>query len=322
MKVSIIIPCKSLNSYVKECVSKCLEIDYPSYEILILPDYDKNEERPLIKNVHIIPTGHITPLRKRFMATSLSTGEILAFIDSDAYPSRDWLKNALHHFNDPDVAAVVGPSLTPVNDDLMSKASGFILASPLGGASESVRYTQSRTSIKYVSEAPACNMIIRKNVLNAIKDVVPDIWPGEEIVLCGIITKDLKKKIVYDPKVIVYHHRRRLLIPHLKQIWRYGEVKGYLLKKYPQYIRPIFYLPSLLVLGITWGTPLAIVNPLIEYIYSFSLIIYFILSLANAILIGLKKRSGKLALLVLVGTFATHICYGIAFLKGMLSRKL
>jgi cellulose synthase/poly-beta-1,6-N-acetylglucosamine synthase-like glycosyltransferase len=320
MKVSIIIPCKIVDSYVKECVNKCFKIDYPSYEIFILPD-SFNGQSIFGKNVRVIPTGCVTPLRKRLMAASLSAGDVLAFIDSDAYPTRDWLKNALRHFNDSNVAAVVGPSLTPANDDIMSKASGLILSSPFGGGSESIRYTRSHY-IKYVSEAPTCNMIIRKSVLNAIRDFLLDVWPGEEIILCGMITKDLKKKIVYDPEVVVYHHRRKLFGPHLKQIWMYGKVKGNLLKKYRQYVRPVFFLPSLLVLGIVVGIPLAMLNPLIGHIYGFSLFAYFFLSIVNATLIGLKEGSSKLAILVLIGTIATHICYGIAFMKGMLSKKL
>lgn len=321
MKVSIVIPCKTIDAYVKECVSKCLEIDYPNYEILVLPDYDEGE-KTLDGNVRVIPTGCVKPVSKRFMAITVSDVDAYAFIDSDAYPVRDWLRNALRHFSDPDVAAVVGPSLTPDADDLMAKASGLVLASPLGGGSESIRYSQSHSHIRYVSEAPTCNLIIRKSVLNAVKDLLPDVWPGEEIALCGVVTKDLGREIVYDPQVVVYHHRRKLFIPHLKQIWKYGAVKGYLLKKCPQYVRPVFFLPSILVLGIVGGLPLAMLNPVVGYTYVSLLLAYFFLSLVNGVFIGLGKKSIKVALLVLAGTIATHICYGLAFIKGIFSRKL
>lgn len=321
MKVSIVIPCKVVDAYTKECVSKCSEIDYPSYEILVLPDYDEGE-KTLNGNVRVIPTGCVKPVSKRFMAIAASDGDVYAFIDSDAYPARDWLKHALRHFSDSDVAAVAGPSLTPNDDDLMARPSGLVLASPLGGGSESIRYSQSHPHIRYISEAPTCNLIIRKSVLNAVKDSVPDVWPGEEIALCGVVTKDLKKRIVYDPQVVVYHHRRKLFIPHLKQIWKYGAVKGHLLKKYPQYVRPVFFLPSLLVLGIVGGLPLAMLNPIVEYTYASLLLVYFLLSLVNGVFIGLRERSITIALLVLAGIIATHICYGLSFIKGIFSRKL
>lgn len=37
-KVSIIIPLKEYNSYIEECIRHCLELDYPDFEIIVLPD--------------------------------------------------------------------------------------------------------------------------------------------------------------------------------------------------------------------------------------------------------------------------------------------
>ena len=89
--ISIIIPCKEIDKYTEECIRYCLELDYPNYEIIVLPDY---ESKQILRNVKIIPTGPITPGAKRNIGVTNSNGEICAFIDSDAYPPRDWLKNA------------------------------------------------------------------------------------------------------------------------------------------------------------------------------------------------------------------------------------
>ena len=320
-KVVIVIPCKTMDAYVKRCVEKCLDVDYPNYEVLVLPDHDLEHEN-FGENVHVISTGPIKPLSKRFTALSASDGEFYAFIDSDAYPTRGWLKHAIRHFKDTDVAAVVGPTVSPEGEDLMAEASGLILASPLGGGSESIRYRRSGSSIRYVEEAPMCNMVVRRSVLSSVKGHAPDVWPGEEIVFCGIITKGFKKKIVYDSDVLVYHSRRRLFKPHLKQMWSYGVVKGHLLKKYPEYVRPIFVLPSMLVLGVLGGLPLAMLNDSLNHLYVFTISTYFMLSLVNSVFIGLKEKAVKAVPLVFVGTIATHVCYGLAFLKGLLSKRL
>ena len=52
----------------------------------------------------IVSTGSITPAAKRNIGIANSIGEICAFIDSDAYPRRDWVSNATKYFNDPRVA--------------------------------------------------------------------------------------------------------------------------------------------------------------------------------------------------------------------------
>ncbi|MFQ6136538.1 MAG: glycosyltransferase [Candidatus Hydrothermarchaeales archaeon] len=55
------------------------------------------------------------------MGIENSAGELLAFIDSDAYPRKDWLKNAVKYFSNPEIAAVGGPGLTPEEDNTLQK---------------------------------------------------------------------------------------------------------------------------------------------------------------------------------------------------------
>jgi cellulose synthase/poly-beta-1,6-N-acetylglucosamine synthase-like glycosyltransferase len=317
-KVSILIPCKRIDARTKCCIKHCMKVNYPDYEILVLPDCDEGKEIS-DKRVRVIQTGHIKPMAKRFTASSISKGDICAFIDSDAFPDRNWLKNAFRYFEDSSVAAVAGPTLTPHDDDTMAKASGLVLAS-FGSGSEATRYV-SHSRVKHVTETPTCNLIIRRSVLDEVKDFVPEVWPGEEIVLCGSISKELKKKIIYDPQVIVYHHRRRLYLPHLKQIWSYGMVKGSLLKSYSRYIRPQFFLPSLLVVGLLAGFFLAVVNPIIRLFYVSAVIAYVFLSALSGILICFREKSLRLSVLVFGGIIATHITYGLAFVRGLLSPK-
>lgn len=318
-RVSIVIPCKRIDARTKDCIGQCMKVDYPDYEVLVLPDCDEGKEI-LDKRIRVIQTGPIKPMSKRFMASSISRGDICAFIDADAFPDKNWLRNAVRHFSDSDVAAVAGPSLTPSDDDVMAKASGLVLASPFGGGPEAIRYA-SHSQAKYVTEAPTCNLVIRKSVLRDVKELVPNIWPGEEIVLCGAISKYFKKKILHDPQVIVYHHRRPLYLPHLKQIWSYGAIKGHLLKSWRKFIRPHFLIPSLLVIGFFAGFLLAIAFPAIRPIYALLVLAYIIFSAFGGILVGLQERSAKLSVLVFTGIVATHITYGLAFLRGLFPLK-
>ena len=94
-EVSVIVPCRAIDRYTEECVEKCLNNpDYKNVEIIVLPD---KKDNPGIKDnrVKIIPTGEKTPGAKRNIGIENSHGNIVAFIDSDAYPEGDWLKNAM-----------------------------------------------------------------------------------------------------------------------------------------------------------------------------------------------------------------------------------
>ena len=82
---SIIIPCNEIDSYVMECVHFCKQLNYKSYEIILLPDDISTE----IENVNVISTGPITPGAKRNIGIANSSGALCAFLDSDAYPRED-----------------------------------------------------------------------------------------------------------------------------------------------------------------------------------------------------------------------------------------
>ena len=123
--VSIIVPCKEIDVYIKECLGHCKHLDYEDYEIIVLPD-DTSER---LSDVKVVPTGSVTPGAKRNIGVANSSGEICAFIDSDAYPRLDWLRNAVKYFRDPVVGAVGGPGLTPENDSLRQKAGGYVTSS-------------------------------------------------------------------------------------------------------------------------------------------------------------------------------------------------
>src|SRR3989338_11279336 len=137
IKVSIVIPVKSFNAHLKECLEHCLKLDYADFEIIVLPDEDTAID---LSGVKVIATGNVTPPKKRDMAKEFAQGQILAFIDDDAYPREDWLKNAVGHFDNPEIGAVCGPAVSALQDNLRQKASGLVFASRLVSANFTYRY--------------------------------------------------------------------------------------------------------------------------------------------------------------------------------------
>ncbi len=312
IEVSIVVPVKAFNKNLDQCLKKCLELNYPAFEIICLPDktfeYDKR--------VEIIPTGSIIgPSEKRDLALNKALGQYIAYIDDDAYPCREWLAHAVRHFDDEKVAAVGGPGVTPKEDSLMQKVSGYIYESFLGSGSAINRYLPKKT--KEVDDWPSCNLIVRKSVMQKIGGFGNKYWPGEDTVACQRI-KELGYKIIYDPKVLVYHHRRRVFKPHLKQIWNYGLHRGYFVRKIGgNSLRLNYFLPTFLVFFLFFGL-LSLLNPLTTIIYLSFLAIYLFAILFTAISAKDLKAMG----LVFFGIILTHLTYGLAFVKGLLSRRL
>ena len=142
-------------------------------------------------------------------------------------------------------------------------------------------------------------------------------WPGEYTFLCLKIIKGLKK-IIYDPDVLVYHHRRSLFKGHLKQIANYAAHRGYFVKRFPETsLKFGYFLPSIFVCGVFIGLPLSFLVPSFKPIYISAIILY----LALAFILSISKDF-RLTLLVFWSIIISNLIYGLYFIRGLLSPKL
>lgn len=307
--ISIAIPCKLIDDYTSECIQHCLELDYSNFEILILPDNPATYPNAKVK---IIPTGNVKPPTKRNMAWERAAGEIIAYLDSDSYPTKDWLKRSVKYFEDPQVWAVGGPGITPSTDNLMQKASGLIMSTLACSGGACMRYKPVGSS-KEIVDWITCNFLIRRSALVEIGGFDPNFWPGDDSQICNEIVSR-GKKILYAPDLIVYHHRRPLFRQHLVQVGRFGRQRGRFVWPYPETSRKlIYFLPSIFVVYLIVGAALSFFYPIIRDIYLLIVGFYVLGVLANAVKIG-----KKLFPLVWLGIMLTHFVYGLRFIQGLM----
>ena len=310
--VSIIIPCKDVDGYTRECIEYCRRLDYPNFEIILLPNYSTEA----IDGVIIIATEDVPPGVKRNIGVKNSTGEFCAFIDNDAYPRSDWLTNAVKCFENPEVGGVGGPGLTPNEDGFMQKAGGYVLSSFMVGNLSSRYMTKGCFES---DDIHSCNFIARKTVVEEAGGWNEKYWPGEDTLMCLAI-KRLGKKLVESSDVVVYHHRRPLFSSHLKQVSRFGEHRGFFVKKFPENsVKLTYFFPSLLVFSLLVGIVLSLFFPFFAYVVLFGVVVYLV---SNLIAAALQVRNVKLLLSVWLGIIVTHIVYGSFFLSGLAKRDL
>ncbi|MFQ5442039.1 MAG: glycosyltransferase [Thermodesulfobacteriota bacterium] len=311
--VSIIIPVKEINDYIRESIPEILNMDYENYEIIIFPDVASKESFP---RTTVIPTGDIGPAEKRDLALKYAKGEILAFLDDDAYPERGWLNKATKHFDDAEVGGVGGPAVTPENDSILQKASGAVFATWLASGGNEYRYIPG--SPREVDDYPTVNLLVRKDVFSAVGGFDSNYWPGEDTKLCLDITKNLAKKIIYDPEAVVYHHRRALFGPHLRQISRYAFHRGYFAKVLPETsFRFSYFVPSLFLIGIVGGIGLSAINGTVAKAFLAAMSLYLLILLGSAFSTTIKEKKLLVGVLTIPGIFLTHLLYGFNFLRGL-----
>ena len=316
-RFSVIVACPGDSEVLRRLIEALKAQTYRNFEVIFLPD------RLLVRpetnyRFRIIATGAVRPARKRNMGALASNGDVLVFIDDDAYPREDWLATAAARFADPQIHALGGPGLTPPEDPPEAQLSGAIFASPLVSGNFRCRYFI-QGPLRRVEDFPSCNLFVRKSAFESIKGFREDFWPGEDTLLCA----DLQQNgfsLWYEPRVVVYHHRRKVFAPHLRQVGRYALHRGYFARRIGLNSRRLSYMiPALFVLGLVGGIPLGLLWPCLWWVYLPVVGLYFILTMADALLEAPSIRS---IAPFWWGLVATHLWYGVRFIQGVFARKM
>jgi cellulose synthase/poly-beta-1,6-N-acetylglucosamine synthase-like glycosyltransferase len=308
-RVSIMVPCTSVDELTRECVRECQALNYDNFEIILLPDRDEP-----VEGVLVLPTGPGFPGKKRNMGAKVATGEVLAFIDSDAYPRKDWLRNAVNYLQQDKVGAVGGPGLTPPSDGELAHAQGEFLGSFLMGGL-SARYTGRGASES--DDIHSVNFIVWRHVVEEAGAWDEHYWPGEDTLICLSIKK-LGYRQLMAPDVVVYHHRRGTWRGYLTQISRYAIHRGYFAKRFPETSRRFgYFLPSMMVIGFC---VLVLASPFFTQGPTITLLL--ILTYLALVVVVIGSSSLRRAHIVLIAIPLTHIVYGLGFMKGLASRRL
>ena len=324
--VSVVIACPHDSWMLRECLDGIRRQTYRNWEVVVLPDgpIDQSND-PTDRTIRFIPTGKVRPAEKRNLGIREAKGEIVAFIDDDAYPDEHWLEYAVKYFGDADIGAVGGPGVTPPGDRWLAHVGGRVYDNFLVSGNYRYRYKAGGVRMD-VEDYPSCNLFVRRDILEQVGGYRTDFWPGEDTLLCKDII-DSWKRIIYEPWVVVYHHRRALFLPHLRQLGRYGFHRGYFCKRFPSNsLRASYFVPTAFVaylvalaafVGVLAACRAWTGAPLVALVSSaLPLGLYAVLVLATSF-----TWRPHVWLMTALGVFASHVTYGVRFLQGLCARK-
>jgi GT2 family glycosyltransferase len=302
--VSVIVVAPELNDYGRRCLA-ALRALTDEIEIIFVPDSDPGGLDPAIT---VIASGaDVTTGRKRQLALERARGDYVALVDDDAYPHPSWLRVAVATMEaDAGIYAVAGPTLTPPDDSELERLGGRVYASPLVSGPHRWRYAIAEPAD--VDDAPSVNLVIRRDEALAVGFDSEDRW-GEDTIVCeGLLRRG--GRIRYEPGAIVYHSRRPLWKPHLRQLYRWSRHRSaYARTIGGNSLRPSYFAPSALVVGLLAGPLLR--GPL-RRLWTAGVLAYALACVAA----GADRSPARWAR-VSGAIAATHVVYGSGFLAGI-----
>lgn len=123
--VTVIAPCRGLDDGLSENLTALIEQDFPDYEVIFVVD-DKNDEamsiieevsrkaaedakktRTIIANKAVGCGQKVENMREAILHVDDRSG-VFVFVDSDARPSKDWLRHLVEPLQDETVGAATG----------------------------------------------------------------------------------------------------------------------------------------------------------------------------------------------------------------------
>lgn len=111
MKISIVIPAYNEELSIEATVSSALNQNYPNFEVIVIDNNssDRTAELAQRAGAKVVSESKKGVQWARECGRKEATGDIIANLDADCLPERDWLEKGSKHFSNPKVVAVSGP---------------------------------------------------------------------------------------------------------------------------------------------------------------------------------------------------------------------
>lgn len=201
-------------------------LDHSLYEVIVLDQSNNDETKMILENY---PKFIYKKLNSKGLTLSrnesitYAEGDILVYVDDDAYFKTDYLENILAFFdNSPLKPDFIGGKtyidyLTPPPKWLKGKLEMSLAHSDYG--EQAIKYDVHPKKTPY-----GCNMAIKKQVLldiggfkNYARAFSPYLPENEDVIL-GIEVKKKNYNVIYNPTMLVYHKMpaSRLTYPYFK----------------------------------------------------------------------------------------------------------
>lgn len=225
-RISVVVCTYNGSRTLRECLAGIAQLDYPNFETIVVDDGSSDSSAQIASefSVRLIRTPNRGLSSARNTAMRAATGEIVAYIDDDAWPDPRWLKFLAAAFRKTDHVGIGGPNIPPGDDGFRANC---VAHSP--GGPMHVLMTDT-----VAEHLPGCNMAFRKSALEEV-DGFDEAFriAGDDVDLCWRL-QARGWTLGFSPAAMVWHHRRGRLRDYWKQQRNYGRAEAMLERKWPE----------------------------------------------------------------------------------------
>jgi GT2 family glycosyltransferase len=211
---------------IRETLTALQQLEYADFEVIVVDDGSTDATPAIVREfpVRLITTANAGLSAARNTGLAAATGEIVAYIDDDAFPDPHWLTYLADTFRRTSHVGVGGPNIAPPGDGVIA---GCVARAP-GGPMHVL------LSDREAEHIPGCNMAFRREALEAIGGFDPQFRiAGDDVDVCWRL-QERGRTLGFHPGALVWHHRRNSVRAYLRQQVAYGEAEAMLERKWPE----------------------------------------------------------------------------------------
>jgi len=225
-RVSVVVCTYNGARTIQDCLDGVSRLAYPDYEVIVVDDGSTDATGVIAGqyDCRLIQTENRGLANARNSGLAAATGDIIAYIDDDAYPDPDWLTYLAATLLRSGYAGVGGPNIAPTGDGAIAEC---VARAP--GGPVHVLVTD-----REAEHIPGCNMAFRKSCLEAIGGFDPQFRAaGDDVDVCWRL-QERGWTLGFHPAAMVWHHRRNSVRTYWRQQIGYGRAEAMLERKWPE----------------------------------------------------------------------------------------
>jgi GT2 family glycosyltransferase len=224
-RVSVVVCTHNGAGTLAECLDGIGGLDYPDFETIVVDDgsSDASADIARARGAILVEIDHCGLSAARNAGIERATGEIVAFVDDDAFPDPDWLYYVVAPLRAAGHGGVGGPNIPPNGDSLVADC---VAAAPGGPIHVLI-------SDREAEHVPGCNMAFRKSALEEIGGFDERFRAaGDDVDICWRL-QEAGWTLGFSAGAVVFHRRRDSVRRYLRQQYGYGKAEALLERKWP-----------------------------------------------------------------------------------------
>jgi len=323
-KVSIIIPARNEEKFIKRCVESFLNCDYPGelIEVIVVDGMSEDRTREIVTEISerddrvllVDNERKITPVAMN-LGIKASKGDYIFFSGAHSEMPSDYVSKCIKHAIESGADNVGGVMKTePRVKSAVGIAISKVLSSPLG-----VGGAKFRTGVSKPTEVDTVPFgCYKREVFERIGYFNEKLVRNQDIEF-NLRLKRAGGKIILFPDIELTYYSRSTF----KELWKNNFGNGFWVVAAKRYAKVPYstrhLVPLAFVAFLLLGPIISLVASFFSFIYLFLLAIYFVAVILFSFAHAMQAKKKHVFFAAIVSYPVLHISYGVGSLLGFLS---